>query len=129
ERLLLSPELRSDAGQLFLDRYGELINLSASGQLAMRQLLAAHLKRVSWDDAKFPFRLHPFLMSDATTSAMPIAIDPSISFGRPAVLSRCISTAAIVGRLDSGESPDEVARDYDLTTADVEQAALYERAA
>jgi uncharacterized protein (DUF433 family) len=129
DRLLLRPELRSEAGQLFLDRYGELINLSASGQLAMRQVLEAHLKRVSWDDAKFPFRLHPFLVGDATGSAMPIAIDPAISFGRPVVLSRGISTAAIVSRLDAGESPEAVARDYDLNTSDIEQAALYERAA
>ena len=49
DRLLLRPELRSEAGQLFLDRYGQLINLSASGQLAMRQLLDAHLARVMWD--------------------------------------------------------------------------------
>lgn len=36
ERLLLSPELRTDAGKLLLDRYGQLIELSASGQVAMR---------------------------------------------------------------------------------------------
>lgn len=129
DRLLLRPELRSDAGQLFLDRYGQLINLSASGQLAMRQVLEAHLKRVSWDDERFPFRLHPFLVGDATNSAMPIAIDPSISFGRPVVLSRGISTAAIVARLDAGESADALARDYELTKGDIEQAAVYERAA
>lgn len=127
ERLLLRPELRSEAGHLFLDRYGQLINLSASGQLAMRQVLDAHLRRVSWDDRRFPFRLHPFLVGDASTSAMPIAIDPSISFGRP--VGRGISTAAIVARLDAGEAPADVARDYDLSTTDIEQAALYERAA
>jgi uncharacterized protein (DUF433 family) len=129
ERLLLRPELRSEAGHLFLDRYGQLINLSASGQLAMRQVLDAHLRRVIWDDRRFPCRLHPFLVGDASTSAMPIAIDPAISFGRPVVLTRGISTAAIVARLDAGEAPTDVARDYDLSTTDIEQAALYERAA
>ncbi|MGH8562434.1 MAG: hypothetical protein ACRES4_10755, partial [Nevskiales bacterium] len=44
ERLLLSPELRSSAGQLFLDRYGELIHLEPSGQLAIRQMFEAHLR-------------------------------------------------------------------------------------
>lgn len=42
ERLLLSPELRSGAGRLFLDRYGELIDLEPSGQLAIRQVFEAH---------------------------------------------------------------------------------------
>lgn len=128
ERLLLRPELRSDAGQLFLDRYGELINLSASGQLAMRQVLEAHLKRISWDTARAPFRLHPFVGA-ATGDAMPIAIDPTIAFGRPVVVSRGISTAAIVARIDAGETPRELARDYDLSPADIEQAVVYERAA
>ena len=38
DRLLLSPELRTDAGKLLLERYGQLIELSASGQIAMRHL-------------------------------------------------------------------------------------------
>ena len=65
ERLLLRKELCTDAGQLFLDRYGELISLSASGQLAMRRLFEQHLKRVEWDAWKFPIRLYPFLSAEA----------------------------------------------------------------
>ena len=132
ERLLLRHELCFDAGQLFLDRYGELINLSASGQLAIRQLLQAHLKRVTWDDGQFPIRLHPFLSTtgvDDAPATMPIAIDPGISFGRPVVISRGIATAAIAARIDAGESVDALAADYDLGTAEIEQAVLYERVA
>lgn len=95
----------------------------------MRQVLDAHLARVHWDQARFPFRLHPFLIADATSPAMPIAIDSAISFGRPVVLSRGISTATIVERIDAGELPGAVADDYRLTITDVEQAVLYERAA
>lgn len=128
DRLLLSPELRAEAGRIFLDRYGELINLSNSGQLAMRQVLNTHLKRVEWQD-RFPIRLHPFVMGDAIDSEMPIAIDPRIAFGRPIVASRGVSTAAIVGRIDAGELVADVAADYDLSQKDVEHAVLYERAA
>jgi uncharacterized protein (DUF433 family) len=127
DRLLLRPELRSDAGQLFLERYGELINLSASGQLAMRQVLEAHLVRVRWDQDRFPFRLHPFIVG--AESEMPVAIDPRISFGRPVVLSRGVSTAAIAARIDAGESPAEIATDYEITSAEVQQGVVYERAA
>ena len=129
ERLLLRPELRSDAGQVFLDRYGELIDLSASGQLAMRQVLQAHLKRVTWDDQRFPVRLHPFVGGEAISSGMPIAIDPKISFGRPVIISRGISTAAIVDRIDAGETVAHLAADYDLTVAEIDEAVLYERVA
>lgn len=129
ERLLLSPELRSDAGRLFLDRYGELIELPASGQLAMRQVFEAHLKRVTWDAARFPVRLHPFVAGGSAIEGMPIAIDANISFGRPVVLRAGISTAAIVARIDAGESTAELTADYGLTAEEIEQAVLYERAA
>lgn len=128
DRLLLRPELCAEAGRMFLDRYGELINLSASGQLAMRQVLHTHLKRVEWKD-KFPIRLHPFVMGEAIDADKPIAIDPRIAFGRPIVASRGISTAAIVGRIDAGESVSAIAADYELSQEDVEHAVLYERAA
>ena len=128
DRLLLRQELRADAGRIFLDRYGELINLSASGQLAMRQVLDAHLKRVTWN-GEFPNRLYPFVMADAPDAHMPIAIDPTISFGRPVVARRGISTAAIVGRIDAGESVADIAADYELGQEDIEHAVLYERAA
>ena len=129
ERLLLRRELSSEAGQVFLDQYGKLINLSASGQLAIREVWRAHLRRVEWDDQRFPTRLHPFVGADAERPRMPIAIDPAISFGRPIVVSRGISTAAIVGRIDAGETVAELAADYDLSNEDIEDAVLYERAA
>jgi uncharacterized protein (DUF433 family) len=129
ERLLLRPELCSDAGQVFLDRYGELIDLSASGQLAMRQVLQAHLKRVTWDAQRFPIRLHPFVVGETVSSGMPIAIDPRISFGRPVIISRGISTATIVARIDAGELVAELAADYDLSLAEIDEAILYERVA
>ena len=128
-RLLLRPELRSDAGQVFLDRYGELIDLSASGQLAMRQVLQAHLKRITWDEKRFPVRLHPFVASETGTQAMPIVIDSTIAFGRPVVISRGISTAAIVARIDAGETVADLAADYDLSVGEIEDAVIYEQVA
>lgn len=129
ERLWLRSELCSDAGQVFLDRYGELIDLSASGQLAMRQVLQAHLKRVTWDEKRFPIRLHPFVAREGGREAMPIAIDASIAFGRPVVIRRGISTATIVARIDAGETVADLAADYELSVAEIEDAVLYEQVA
>jgi uncharacterized protein (DUF433 family) len=129
ERLLLSKELRTDAGKVFLDRYGELIELSASGQLAMRQLLEEHLKRVEWDEWQFPVRLYPFLSVEATSAQKPIAIDPNIAFGRPVVIRAGVSTAAIAERIDARETVEELAADYGLSASEIEQAVLFERAA
>ena len=129
ERLLLHKELRTHAGQVFLDKYGELINLSASGQLAMRRLFEEHLKRVEWDQWQFPVRLYPFSASEAATPDRHIAIDPNIAFGRPVLFSKGISTSAIADRIDAGESVNDLADDYGLTPAEIEEAVVYERAA
>ena len=128
-RLLLSPELRTHAGQVFLNRYVELINLSASGQLAMRKMFEDHLRRVEWDAWKFPVRLYPYIDTPASSAARPIAIDPQVAFGRPVVRRAGVSTAAIASRLDAGETVEALAEDYDLSRDEIEQAVLYSRAA
>ena len=127
KRLLLSKELSAGGGRLFLDRYGELIELSASGQIAMRHVLGAHLRRVEWDQWQFPVRLYPFVASEALSAERPIAIDPSLAFGRPVALRRGITTSVIVERIDAGESIAALAADYDLSAAEIEEAILYDR--
>jgi uncharacterized protein (DUF433 family) len=128
-RLLLRPELRTDAGRIFLDRYGELIDLSASGQIAMRRLFDEHLKRIEWDSSRFPLRLFPFISPTTPTEERPIVIDPRIAFGRPVVIKAGVSTSAIAERIDAGETVEAIAADYDLGPSEIEEAALYERAA
>lgn len=129
ERLLLSKDLLTDAGRLFLARYGELIDLSSSGQLAMRIVLDAHLKRVEWDERRLPIKLYPFLSTDAISEERRIAINPLVAFGRPIVERVGVSTQAIASRLDAGESIAAVAGDYDLTESEIGQAVLYEHVA
>ena len=129
QRLLLSAELRTHAGQVFLDRYVELINLGAAGQLAMRRMFEDHLQRVEWDEWQFPVRLYPFVDTAHRSADRPIAIDPRVAFGRPIVQRKGISTAAIVDRIDAGESVEALAEDYDLSRDEIEQAVLYARAA
>jgi uncharacterized protein (DUF433 family) len=128
DQLLLREELCTAGGELFLDRYGELMNLSASGQLAMRKVFEAHLKRVEWGKLRFPVRLYPFLVSESS-DAKSIMIDPQISFGRPVLSKAFVSTRSIVDRIDAGEKVEDLARDYDLTREEVEEAVVYERAA
>lgn len=127
DRLLLRPELRANAGELFLDHYSELVSLSRSGQLAMRRLLEAYLQRVDFD-ARLPVRLYPFVTGERTPDRV-IAIDPAIAFGRPVVRRSGISTAAIVARIDAGEQIPDIATDYGLNESEIDEALLYESAA
>lgn len=128
ERLLLNKNLlRSQAGELFLEKYGNLINLSRAGQLAMKEILKGHLERVEWELPHIPARLYPFF-SERTDRKI-IVIDPFISFGRPVVSSKGISTSVIADRVDAGETIRAVADDYELEEREVMEAVVYERAA
>jgi uncharacterized protein (DUF433 family) len=128
DHLLLREELRTAGGALFLERYGELVNLSASGQLAVRMLFEAHLARVEWGKLRSAVRLYPFVFGEAA-GAKPIVIDPTIAFGRPVVDRAFVSTRSILERIDAGESVEDVAGDYEVSTEAVEEAVLFERAA
>lgn len=129
ERLLLSDELLTNAGEIFMERYGALINLSRSGQLAMRRVLEAHLRRVERDDSHVPIRLYPFVGGSITDAPRPILIDPRISFGRPTLAGYGVSTSAIAQRIDSGEDPASLAADYRIPVDVIEEAVVFERAA
>lgn len=129
DRLLLSRELLTHAGDLLLEKYGELVNLSKSGQMALRIALEAHLKRVEWDEDLFPLRLFPMVRGEVISGRRLIVIDPEIAFGRPIVYGRGISTAAITSRIDAGESVQDIAADYDLEPHEIEEAVVFEQAA
>jgi len=128
-RLLLSKELHTHAGELFLDYLGHLINLSRSGQLAVRKLLEAHLQRVERDTASLPIRLYPFLTAPVVDGPKNIVIDPGVAFGRPTLSGHGVTTRMLAQRIDAGESPEELAEDYGIGRELIEEAALFEQAA
>lgn len=129
QRLLLSKEMQTAGGDIFLEHLGTLVNLSKSGQLAVKELLGAHLERVERDSRAIPIRLYPFLNRSTERESRSVVIDPRVSFGRPTIAGSGIRTAVLVERIDAGESVEALAADYGLTAAQVKAAVLFERAA
>lgn len=127
DRLLLSKEMQTAGGDIFLERFGQLVNLSRSGQLAMKELLTAHLERVERDSSAIPIRLYPLVPGEKTER--PVVIDPNVSFGRPTVVGSGIQTAVLVQRFDAGESLHDLAADYGLPEERIKSAVLFEQAA
>lgn len=127
ERVLLSPELRALGGDIFIEHYGSLINLSRSGQLTLKHLFRNHLERVDWEDYPRPVRLFPFV-EDGSSSRI-IQIDPRMAFGKPVIAGKGVSTSVIVERFEAGESLQDLQEDYDLEATEVEAAIIYEQQA
>lgn len=129
QRLLVSPHLSTSAGKLFLDHYTGLLELSASKQYALREVMRQYLKRIEFDADNLPIEFSPFGRLPESDQERIISLSPFVSFGR-AVVRRCgISTRVIADRLDVGEAVEDVMDDYGLTEVEVEEAVLYEAAA
>jgi uncharacterized protein (DUF433 family) len=113
---------------LFLSRFEKLIAVSQAGQLAMKEMLAAHLRRVEHDAAGLAVRLYPFTRKREADEPKIIVIDPYVSFGRPTIARTGIATGIVAERYKAGESIDELAQDYDCERGHVEEAVRVELA-
>lgn len=126
---LAHQELLTDGVHLFVERFGHLVNLSESGQLAVRGLLEAHLRRIEHDAQGLAFRLFPFSRGEALEVPRIVVVDPRISFGRPVIAGTSVRTGVIASRLKAGESVQDLAEDYSVGVAEIEEAIRYELAA
>ena len=126
---LARRELLTDGLNLFTEHLGELLNLSAGGQIAIREIVASYLKRVEHDEAGLAQRFYPFSRGDGRAAPMLVVIDPLVSYGRPVIVGSGVRTSVITGRLKYGEAMTDIADDYRLQPQQVEEAVRYELAA
>jgi uncharacterized protein (DUF433 family) len=122
EHPLATQQFQTDGLDLFIERYGQLINISLAGQLALRRLMEAHLKRIERDPSGLPNRLYPFIRKHDIDEPRVVVIDPFISFGRPILAGTGIPTAVIADRYKAGECIDELAEDYGRDRLEIEEA-------
>jgi len=73
---LADPSLQTDGLDLFVDRYGQLINISKAGQTEMRAMLMAHLRRIDRNPAGAPVRLYPFTRKHDAEEPRLVVMDP-----------------------------------------------------
>ena len=133
DRPLIQQEFQTDGLDLFVDRYGAMVNASRAGQVAMREIIEVYLQRIERDSAGLPIRLFPFTReteSDAAPKSDPrlVVMNPAVSFGRPVVAGTGIPVAAIFERYRAGDSIAELTHDFQLETSAVEEAIRCEAA-
>ncbi|MEO0348796.1 MAG: DUF433 domain-containing protein [Cyanobacteria bacterium P01_A01_bin.15] len=119
---LAHTEFRTDGVDLFIDRYGELINASASGQIQLKDSLNAHLERVEPDDSGLAIKLYPFTRTHEKNSPRIVVIDPRTAFGRLVIEGTGIPTSVLAERYRAGDSMDDLAEDYRCDRIKVEEA-------
>ncbi len=129
---LADREFETDGINLFIQKFGRLINISQAGQLAMKEILQAHLHRIERDVSGIPVKLYPFTRKrsshDGKEEPKAIVIDPHVSFGRPVLAGTGIPTAVVAERFKAGESVDDLADDYGRKRLEIEEAIRCELA-
>ncbi|HEU4685266.1 MAG TPA: DUF433 domain-containing protein [Nitrospira sp.] len=120
---LADQEFETDGLNLFIKKFSQLINISQEGQLAMQEVLQAHLHRIERDLHGIPVRLYPFTRKrEFQEEPKTVVIDPQVSFGRPVLAGTGIPTAVIAERYKAGESMDALAEDYGRQRVEIEEA-------
>lgn len=119
---LLSKELQTNGLDLFIEEYGRLININQSGQEAMKEILAAALKRIKRDKFGIPIKLYPYTRSSVDNAPSIVEINPNLSAGRPVIKGTGVATEIIAERYKAGDSIKALAKDYERTAEEIEEA-------
>lgn len=123
---LAEQKFETDGVALFVSRFQQLIAVSESGQLAIKEMLAAHLRRIEHDASGMAVKLYPFTRKRTFDEPKIVVIDPFVSFGRPSIAGTGVPTAIVAERYKAGESMDELAEDYGCERPQVEEAVRCE---
>jgi uncharacterized protein (DUF433 family) len=133
ERPLIDQTFQTDGLDLFVERYGELINASREGQRAMKEIIGVYLKRIARDAKGLPIRLYPFTRDTqaevaAASNPRVVVVNPAVSFGRPVIAGTGIPVSSVYERYKAGDSVADLARDYRLEISAIEEAIRCEAA-
>jgi uncharacterized protein (DUF433 family) len=131
---LADHSFETDGIDLFVRHLGDLIKVSGHGQIVFKEVVSIYLRRIRRDLNRSAIRLYPFLhphpqsLKESVTVDEPekVMIDPLISFGRPVLVGTGIPTDVVADRFLAGESIEDLARDYGIEPAQVQEAVRYE---
>ena len=119
---LVSRTLETEGLHVFTDYYGQLINLSRSGQAAIRERIAGALKRIERDRSGIPIKVYPFTRHSIRNAPATVLIDPALAGGRPVIAGTGLATQIIAKRYKLGESISDIADDYERPSIEIEEA-------
>lgn len=133
DRPLIDEAFQTDGLDLFVERYGELINASREGQRAIKEIIGVYLMRIDRDAQGLPIKLYPFTrdtQAEASPASDPriVVMNPTVSFGRPVIVGTGIPVTSVYERYRAGDSIAGLAEDFRLEIGAIEEAIRCEAA-
>lgn len=127
-RPLATQRFLTNGVALFVEHAGELLNVSEQGQQALRDDFEKALSRIEFGRHGGPVLLFPFTRDTFQGDTQPrsVVVDPARSFGRPVVTGAFVRTEVVEQRFRSGDSIVEMAEDYGVQPAVIEEALRFE---
>lgn len=104
---LVRKDLHTYGNGIFIKTLSEIVEISSSGQRAIREAVEVHLSKVEWED-HLPARLYPCSAKGSVT----FEIDPNVGFGQLRIAGTRVPVAALLDRRKAGESFQSLADDY-----------------
>jgi uncharacterized protein (DUF433 family) len=127
---LIDQEMETDGTHIFVRKLGgALINASRDGRLAIEEVIATRLERISRDRRGLAVRLFPFTrknLVERPDAPRLVSIDPRLVFGRPAIAGTRVPTAEVADRFWAGDSLDTLTAEYDRSPEEIGEAIRYE---
>jgi uncharacterized protein (DUF433 family) len=94
------------------------------GQYEMPQIVDTFLERIEYD--KNTYRFYPFVREMSAKEPKLIVINPKVGFGKPVIAGTGLSTAVIASRFNARDSIPDLAQEYGLSAAQIEEAIRWE---
>jgi uncharacterized protein (DUF433 family) len=124
---LINESFLTDRKDLFIERMGEIINVSQRHDQLNLDFYLMYLERVE-TDSKGLFRFFPFVVTPRSSEPKIIEINPMVGFGKPVIAGTGISTAIIASRFNARESMAALAEEYGCAPEQIEEAIRWEGA-
>lgn len=124
---LISEVFLTDRKDLFVERMGQIVNVSRQQDQLSLDFYWMHLERVEIDPQGL-FRFFPFVLEPRPSEPKTIEINPMVGFGKPVIAGTGISTAIIASRFNARESVTSLAEEYGCTPQQIEEAIRWEGA-
>jgi len=116
---LAELDLETDGYDVFIREAQFPVSAMRKGQMGIPDVLSRYLERIERDSNNIPIRFFPM-----TNEASPkvIVMDPTIAYGRPVIKGTRITTLMVYARYTGGEGLADIAADYGLEIAEIEEA-------
>ena len=121
---LIEEPLYTNRVDVLIKEIDKMVNLSRGGQLAIPEIVEAHLERVEHDKGIFNF--YPFVRERSAAEPKFIVINPALGFGKPVLAGTGVSTAVVASRFNARESIPDLAKEYGLEEKQIEEAIRWE---